>query len=99
MNIDMLAAAIKNGDVLSVHYGGGWRLVEPHTLGRGSKGQFLLRAFQISGYSRSGEATGWKLFSVGELVSAVPTAAKFTGPRPGYNPSDSVMRGGIIATF
>jgi hypothetical protein len=96
---DVLARAIERREVLSVYYGGGWRVVEPFTLGHGSKGQLLLRVFQISGFSRTGNPSGWKLFSLGELTSAAPTGAKYVGPRPGYNPNDSVMKGGIIATF
>jgi hypothetical protein len=96
---DVLARAIEKREVLSVLYGGGRRLIEPFTLGYGSKGQTLLRAYQVSGFSRSGVPSGWKLFSVSELTSFSPTGSKYVGPRPGYNPNDSVMKGGIIAAF
>ena len=91
--------AIKNGEVLSILYGGGLRLVEPFTFGRLKSGKLMLRVYQISGFSRSGEPTGWKLLAFAEIISGVPTGSTFSGPRPGYNPNDSVMRGGIIATF
>ena len=96
---DVLIKAIERGELLRVWYGGGWRVIEPFTLGRGSKGQLLLRAFQTSGFSQSGEQLGWKLFRVDEITNGAPTGEKFTDPRPGYNPHDSIMKGGIIASF
>lgn len=99
MEEHVLIEAIRTRKVLSILYGGGQRLIEPFTLGELANGKKMLRAFQISGFSKSGEPFGWKLFDFARIESGSPTGASFNRPRPGYNPNDSVMRGGIIASY
>jgi hypothetical protein len=82
---------------LEIHYGGGWRLVEPHALGRASNGDVILRAFQISGASASGAAEGWKLLRVDRMKALRSGGQSFSGPRPDYNPADPAMKGRVIA--
>lgn len=96
MNQDIVAA-IREARVLRVHYGGGERLIEPHCYGRGSEGQELLRCFQVSGHSNSGQPFGWKLFSVRGLRVIELTTEVFDTPRTDYNPDDKAMKGGFIA--
>ncbi|MGF1620922.1 MAG: hypothetical protein ACFCUR_09935 [Rhodomicrobiaceae bacterium] len=92
---------IRNGiaarNCLEIHYGPGWRLVEPHVLGRASNGDVVLRAFQVSGASASGAAAGWKLLRLDRMTALRPGDGHFAGPRPDYNPVDPAMKGGIIA--
>jgi hypothetical protein len=99
MKTHELIEAITHRQVLSILYGGGWRLIEPHTFGRLQNGKEMLRAYQIGGFSESGEPVGWKLFDVRKIISCKLSGGGFSSPRPGYNPRDSIMRGGIIATF
>lgn len=82
---------------LEIRYGPGWRLVEPHVLGRASNGDLVLRAFQVSGASASGAAAGWKLLRLDRMTALRPGDGHFEGPRPDYNPVDPAMKGGIIA--
>lgn len=83
--------AIKSMRTLKFDYGGGTRIVEPHCYGVSRKGNELLRAYQTSGYSESGETEGWKLFSVEEISSVQFGANEFSGPRPQYNSRDRAM--------
>ena len=92
-----IAAAIAARNTITVDYEPGERLIEPHVLGRGSEGQLLLRAYQVSGASKSGEHENWKLFRVDRIGSLCVNAETFSEPRPLYNPDDSVMKGGIMA--
>jgi hypothetical protein len=99
MDQDTLIQAINTGKVLDIIYGGGRRLIEPFTFGRLLNGKKMLRAFQTEGYSESGKPFGWKLFEFDKIEDGSDSGGSFNGPRPGYNPNDSVMRGGIIATY
>ncbi|MGD9786099.1 MAG: WYL domain-containing protein [Hyphomicrobiaceae bacterium] len=92
-----IKAAIEGRSCLRINYHPGERLVEPHTLGRGSDGQTLLRAYQVSGASASGEHEHWKLFRLDRVNSVEPAATPSDAPRPGYKHGDSIMKGGIIS--
>ena len=94
---DRIKDAIINHRRLNVHYDPGDRLIEPHVLGRSGAGNLLLRAFQVSGASSSGEPHNWKLFRLDRFHSVDDSGESFDGARPLYNPDDSVMKGGIIA--
>ncbi|TNE42726.1 MAG: WYL domain-containing protein [Alphaproteobacteria bacterium] len=89
--------AIHNKLRLRIYYPPGERIIEPHCYGIGSKGQHLLRAYQVSGASASHEREHWKLFRLDKMGDAEPNGETFDGPRPGYNPDDPVMKRGIIA--
>ena len=95
--LDQIAAAIREKRALRIHYAPGWRDIEPHALGRGSQGQFLLRAFQTDGATASGEDVHWKLFRVDRLSGPPVVTGAFEDPRPGFRRGDSAMAGGIIA--
>lgn len=89
----VLAEAIANRSVIAFEYEDTTRFVEPHCLGRGSKGQLLLRAFQTGGESDSINF-GWKLFTVEKMQNV-----RIAPPRKDYNPADGAMKGGIIASL
>lgn len=93
----LLTTAIAERRIISLHYDPGSRLIEPHCLGRSSAGDLLLRAFQVSGASASGEHKDWKLFRLDRARMMEMTGDQFAGPRPEYNPNDKHMKGGIIA--
>ena len=86
MLIDTIRRAIEDRRVLRIYYDGGERVIEPHCLGRGRQGQQLLRAWQVSGYSRSRQPEAWKLFRVENIVDVGMTGDGFAGARPGYKP-------------
>lgn len=94
------ANAIDKGITCEIAYDG-QRIIEPHALGRGSEGQYLLRAFQREGDSTSTptkEGFGWRLFRLSALNWARPRPdIPFDGPREHYKRGDKAMKGGIIA--
>ena len=102
--------AITNKMICSIDYRGkpgsrilqGIRLIEPYALGFDSKGNMLVRAWMLKGISRSGRINprlvpGWRLYRVEKIRSCNPVLQKFTVPRKGYNPKDSIMREVTIA--
>lgn len=95
--LDLIKEAIRTKRRISLSYRPGQRTVEPHVLGYSNDGDVLLRAYQTEGASASGEHENWKLFRIDRIESANHSGADFEGPRPEYNPDDSVMKGGIIA--
>jgi predicted DNA-binding transcriptional regulator YafY len=92
-----LRDAIDSRRVLQVRYDGGDRVIEPHCLGSSAKGDMLLRAFQVSGASSSGDGTGWKLFRLDRIQYAQETGEEFAA-RPDYSRNDEAMKGGIVAS-
>jgi hypothetical protein len=78
--------------VIRFQYDGGMRTVEPHAYGQSNAGNDLLRAYQLSGASRSGESSGWKLFRVDEMTGIQVSDQHFAGPRAGYDRFDDAMR-------
>lgn len=60
--------------------------------GRPTAGSEVLRGYQTGGYSKSGNAVGWKLFEVAKISGLRETDSIFLEGRPGYNPNDSDMR-------
>lgn len=64
---NMIIDAIHNQTCLEFYYDGGMRTVEPHCYGCGRNGE-LLRAYQVCGYSESGNVEGWKTFTIGKLA-------------------------------
>lgn len=95
--LELIVNAIENHHRLTIFYPPGERLIEPHAVGRSREGDLLLRAFQVSGASASGEHHNWKLFRLDRMGRPGESGENFDGPRPLYNPNDSAMKGGIIA--
>jgi predicted DNA-binding transcriptional regulator YafY len=93
----VLIAAIEGRRLVSFWYDPGVRVVEPHTLGYGSDGQLLLRAFQIEGASASNQRFNWKLFRLDRMRDASFNGRSFPAPRPEYKRDDRAMKRGIIA--
>lgn len=58
--------AIHKRNRIRFWYRGGTRTVEPYAYGVADGGHPILRAYQVSGFSRSREH-GWKLFRVDEI--------------------------------
>lgn len=82
--------AVHERRLLKIAYRGGERIVEPYAYGVGDGGHPLLRAYQVSGYSRSREH-GWKLFRVEEITELALLDETFPGPRDGYMRNDPTM--------
>lgn len=98
MNLEgSLRKAIQEQLCIEVNYFLGRRILEPHAFGISSEGNGLLRAFQTSGASSTGERVGWKLMRVDRIEDIAVLSSTFQSPRPGYRKGDSAMKGGIIA--
>lgn len=82
--------AIHKRQRVRFQYRGGVRTVEPYAYGVGDGGHPLLRAYQVSGYSRSRER-GWKLFHVEEISDFTVLEETFEAPREGYMRNDPTM--------
>jgi hypothetical protein len=83
--------AIREKRALSLQYNGYLRMIEPHTYGEIKDGVQLLRAYQTSGGSESGERQGWKLFDLSKAYSVTASQHPFVAPRSGYARNDKAM--------
>lgn len=86
----IITEAIAGKKVLELGYHGYSRIVEPHAYGRDKDGDEILRCYQTSGGSESGERVGWKLLKVREVFSLHLTKETFVA-RPGYRRNDKAM--------
>lgn len=93
--LEQLKDAIKNRRVILIEYPPGRRLVEPYALGVSSKGEYLVRVFQIDGESASEVHRWWKLLSVAKIEEITPTDKTFE-VRSLYERDDKKMAGGIL---
>ena len=96
MTFYTIKEAIRCGYRLKLHLAEAEYLVEPHVLGRDRRGKTLLRAYQLDGPGGPGNARPWKVFDVDRIQRAVELGERFDNPRPGYEPNDPSMKGGII---
>jgi predicted DNA-binding transcriptional regulator YafY len=88
----LIVEAIQNHRLMRLNYDPGERTIEPHAYGEGKDGQELLRAFQVSGASASGEHVNWKLFRVDRINGLALLENTFPGPRPEYKRDDKAMK-------
>jgi hypothetical protein len=87
-----IATAIRERRLIRLVYDGGYRTVEPHAHGHNNKKNHdLLRAYQVSGSSKSFEYVGWKLFRCDEMLSFQVLEDRFSGPRDGYKRGDKAL--------
>lgn len=87
---EKIKEAIKNMQLIEFNYDGGKRTVEPHCYGQSTKGNDVIRAFQVGGYSSSGKMS-WKLYDLSKASSLTLLEEKFDSPRTGYKRGDSAM--------
>lgn len=83
-----ICRAMRQRLLLVINYQGATRTVEPHCCGVGNAGHDVLRAYQVNADGKPGEANGWRLFNVDEILSLRVLAQGFNGPRPDYNRGD-----------
>ena len=86
----IIIEAIRDMKVLELRYHGYSRIVEPHAYGRDKDGDEILRCFQMSGGSESGERIGWKLLKVRDVFSAHLLKETFS-VRQDYRRNDKAM--------
>ena len=91
MRTDMPCEALRVGKCLEVRYDGFSRLVEVHAVGFSKDGNGLMRVWQVSGGSVSGERTGWKLLRLDEAISYGVSTEDSLAPRDGYRRNDKAL--------
>lgn len=87
---NQICEAIENQNIIEFYYDGELRVVEPHCYGVTTAGNEGLRAYQVDGYSSSGNL-GWKMYDMGKADDLNVTKQKFNSARSGYNPNDKGM--------
>ena len=87
----IICDAIAGRVLLEFYHDGGTRLVEPYVHGQNHAGNDVLRAYQVSGYSSSGESEGWKIFRLDRMSALQPQDEIFHQDRALYNPDDRDM--------
>jgi|BioPla2DNA2_1021312.scaffolds.fasta_scaffold11721_6 hypothetical protein len=85
-----LCNAIKKRSQISIVYDGKVRIVDPYLVGINKKGNEALRAYQVGGYSSSGNLPAWRLYLLKNInsVEILDTSFKI---HPQYNPNDKDM--------
>ncbi|MFA7190190.1 MAG: hypothetical protein WC117_08905 [Sphaerochaetaceae bacterium] len=85
-----LCTAIKNFRRVSIIYDKQVRVVDPYLVGTNKKGSEALRAYQVGGYSSSGNLPAWRLYLLKNIdsVEILDTSFKI---HPQYNPNDKDM--------
>ncbi|WP_197027146.1 hypothetical protein [Methylopila sp. 73B] len=94
--LETVINAIRERSMVYLDYPPGMRLIEPHAVGYGGRGQLLMRAFQIDGASSSGDRRGWKLFELDRAATLGRAGMVFDGPEAGYRRGDRAMTRGVI---
>ena len=88
--LQIIIAAIKNQQVLSLTYKGLQRVVEPHAVGSSLKGNDVLRCYQTAG-AHTKDGHEWDLLTVAKIENLASTGQNFVGTRPGYSRGDKGM--------
>ncbi len=86
-----LCEAISGRRLVSLSYHGRDRIVEPHAYGRNSLGHELLRCYQESGGTGSGQSNGWKLLDLADALGIKILEERFEGPRQEYQRNDDAL--------
>lgn len=90
--VSVLEDAIRSRRVVTFHYDGPPRIVEPFLIGTTTAGRPALRGFQTGGGSQSGKVPEWRVFLLDKIVGLTTCQKQFSGERPLYNPADEGMQ-------
>ena len=83
--VNILCEAKNLKKCVELHYDGHNRTVEIHAVGRNAKtGNTLLRCFQVSGGSNSGQPIAWKLMTVSKISNCSITGTRHVFLRLGF---------------
>lgn len=92
MPVALPCEAIEKAQRLSLRYDGHNRLVEVHAVGWTKAGHSVMRVWQVSGGSNSGETSGWKLMRLDSASGLTLTDQQSEAPRPQYARGDRAMQ-------
>ena len=78
-----LSRAVRERRALELLYGGAWRVVHPHAIGRMGTGRVGLLTWQTAGLARGpgDPGEGWRMFDVARIEGSRALRAHFA-PRP-----------------
>ena len=65
--VEEILDEMENSQLVVFRYDGSDRLVAPFVVGVSSKGNPLMKGYQIEGGARSGKGKAWKVFKVGKM--------------------------------
>jgi len=88
---NIICNSISEKQIIEFVYDGEIRIVEPFCYGVSTSGNEVLSAYQVGGYSSSGNPDGWKLYRIDAISTISEHGMKFDGNRPNYNPNDNRM--------
>jgi hypothetical protein len=91
MRSDTACDALKRELCLELRYDGYSRIVEVHAVGTAKDGSEIMRVWQVSGGSKSGQSRGWKILRISEALSAKVIDKISEAPRFGYEHGDKAM--------
>ena len=91
MSTNTPCQAIEEAKILSLYYDGYNRNVEVHAVGYSTQRNPVMRVWQVSGGSQSGNTTGWKLMRLDKASSMALSDDPSDAPREGYKKGDSAM--------
>ncbi len=89
--VALLAAALRTRHALDLRYGGAWRRVHPHAVGRSARGRLALLAWQVEDERGPARPPGWRLFDLARLEALEPRRERFA-PRGGLGPGSPISR-------
>ena len=87
-----ICKSIMEKRLIRFNYEGKIRIVQPHAYGiHKETNNEVLRAYQVGGYSTSGNIPGWRLYVVSKISNIEITDVIFENPAPKYRKNDSEM--------
>lgn len=91
MNTGLPCEALQEGKRLELTYDGYERIVEVHAVGYTANKNLVMRVYQTSGGSNSGNPLGWKLMTIHKAASISMSDEDSEAPRQGYRQGDKAM--------
>lgn len=88
--IGQLTRAMNEGKTVDFIYDGKLRVVEVHAIGLSSRGEIVMRGFQVAGLA-SRPLPQWTLFVVNKMELVEIRATDSLAPREGYSQGDKQM--------
>jgi predicted DNA-binding transcriptional regulator YafY len=88
----LITAALRTRRHLGLRYAGAWRTVEPHAVGRTSRGRLALLAWQADAEEGASGRAGWRLFDLARLEALEPQREAFTPRGTGDAARNPIVR-------
>ncbi len=83
--LDEACSAIRSKSVIRVMYEGESRIVQPHIIWIGNKGDTVVECWQTAGFSSRGKLPCWARYNIEKIAHIEVTADHFPGAQNGFN--------------